>query len=614
MPYAPGIQDISGQLLAQGMSQAGQMKARALAGLGESISESITGGLKQYQQNQIYTQQALGKFGIAMQDPTFKAYVQGIANDDPNAPQVPDPIKKAIKNIQAGKADIYDATLVGSLGQDFQQNQLISAQARNLRAEAASREAATQRINAAAERLLKFREAIGGAGLGAPEAPPPALQPTVPQAPAVSPEVLKFAPSGAMAKPTAAMPKEEAPEAVGTFLQAAKPFAMPKAEAAPAAAAAAPAAPRVPAPSLEGGISLADRQSLLRAGMPREFVAAIPEQVPMQSVALAYEEMLLQQSEGKPVSSGTFIASLQKQEQLRRQGLGESRELTLEQGQSEVDVRNRAEQAKSPENRLFWKLRGTNRPGYYMLESEKAGLTPQEEQQKALLESERRMREKTVPSGYDDVRKQAQDDRLITPQIRKLRTLYEGKELTGKSFENFKAGAISFLKGLNFDVGEDLENAQGTVQLGQALMSNLIIPYFNTLKGSTSNRDVELIQSFGPQLTTNPKAALAMLEIMDRRVEYNKAVERQYMLFNGGRLTSAQLSDKLIELQDKFEASIPEQSAFAAQFNLTAPEQPAAKAAPARQASPQTGINNPPTTGGPFRFVNGQWVPFTANR
>jgi hypothetical protein len=592
------------------MSQAGAARARAI----ESLGESIAGGMKQYQQNQIFTNQALGKFGIAMQDPTFKAYVQGIANDDPNAPQVPDSIKKAIKNIQAGKADIYDATLVGSLGQDYQQNQLISAQARNLRAEAASREAATQRINAAAERLMKFREAIGGAGLGAPEAPPPALQPTVPQAPAVSPEVLKFAPSGAMAKPTAAMPKEEVPEAVGTFLQTAKPFAMPKAEAAPAPAAAAPSAPRALAPSLEGGITLADRQTLLRAGMPREFVAAIPEQVPMQSVQLAYEEMLLQQSEGKPVSSGTFIASLQKQEQLRRQGLGESRELTLEEAQAKADQFNRAQQGVSPDVRQQAKVRGTNRPGYYTLETEKAPLSRSEEEQKALMESERRMREKTVPSGYDDVRKQAQDDRLITPQIRKLRTLYEGKELTGKSFENFKAGAISFLKGLNFDVGEDLENAQGTVQLGRALMSNLIIPYFNTLKGSTSNRDVELIQSFGPQLTTNPKAALAMLEIMDRRVEYNKAVERQYMLFNGGRLTSAQLSDKLIELQDKFEASIPEQSAFAAQFNLTAPEQPAAKATATRQASPQAGINNPPATGGPHRFVNGQWVPFTANR
>ncbi len=401
---------------------------------------------------------------------------------------------------------------------------------------------------------------------------------------------VKFAPSGAMAKPTAAMPKEEAPEAVGTFLQAAKPFAMPKAEAAPAPAAAAPSAPRAPAPSLEGGITLAERQSLLRAGMPREFVAAIPEQVPMQSAALAYEELLLQQSEGKPVTAGTFITSLQKQEQLRRQGLGESRELTLSEAQAEAERFNRSQQGVSPDLRQVARVRGTNRPGYYTIETEKGALTREEESAKAQQQAEREMRQKMIPAAYDDVRKQADDDRLITPQIRKLQSLYQGKKIEGKAFENLKSSFISIVKGLNFDVGEDLENAQGVTDLGRSLMNNLIVPYFNSLKGSTSNRDVDLIKSFGPQMTTNPQAAMAMLEIMDRRVEYNKAVQRQYMLFNAGRLTSADLSDKLIELQDRFEASIPEQSAFAEQFNLTAPEQATTRAGGAVKAGSARGL------------------------
>jgi len=97
------------------MSQAGAARARAI----ESLGESIAGGMKQYQQNQLFTNQALGKFGLAMQDPIFKAYVQGIANDDPNAPQVPDAIKKAIKNASAGKLDIYDASLLGSVSEGF---------------------------------------------------------------------------------------------------------------------------------------------------------------------------------------------------------------------------------------------------------------------------------------------------------------------------------------------------------------------------------------------------------------------------------------------------------------------------------------------------------------
>jgi hypothetical protein len=124
MPYAPGIQDISGQLIAQGMSQAGAARARAI----ESIGESIAGGIKQYQQNQMFTQQALGKFGQQLQDPAFKQYVDKVINDDPNAPQVPDALKKAFKNAAAGKVDIYDAALLGTATEGYQQNKMQYAQ------------------------------------------------------------------------------------------------------------------------------------------------------------------------------------------------------------------------------------------------------------------------------------------------------------------------------------------------------------------------------------------------------------------------------------------------------------------------------------------------------
>jgi len=124
MPYAPGIHDISGQLIAQGMSQAGAARARAI----ESLGESISGGIKQYQQNQIFTQQALGKFGQQLQDPAFKQYVDKVVNDDPNAPQVPDALKKAFKNAASGKVDIYDAALLGTATEGYRQNQAAYAQ------------------------------------------------------------------------------------------------------------------------------------------------------------------------------------------------------------------------------------------------------------------------------------------------------------------------------------------------------------------------------------------------------------------------------------------------------------------------------------------------------
>ena len=582
MPYAPGIQDISGQLIAQGMSQAGAARARAI----ESLGESISGGIKQYQQNQLFTNQALGKFGQGLTDPDFQKYVNQVVNDDPNAPKVPDALKKAFKNAATGKVDIYDAALLGTAAEGYAQNRYIAAQTRNLAAETSAREVERDMRKAALERLNLFRSSYGGDTTGM-VGPQPAERPTLPAAPQVSPEVLKFAATAPVGEPTTAIPKAAVPEAIGTFIQTAKPFAMPKAEA-PAPAPSEPAVPgRMQVPSLQGGITLEQRKGLVRSGMPMEMVAAIPEQIPMQTVALAYEEYLGQLAQGKPANANTFLKSLREQEQLRRQGLGESREMTLDEAQKAVTDFNKAQQGQPPELRQQAFVRPTNRAGYYSLETQKGALTREEESARAQQQSEREMRQKMIPAAYDDVRKQAEDDRLVTPQIRKLQELYRGKKIEGKAFETLKSSFISIVKGLNFDVGEDLENAQGVTDLGRSLMNNLIVPYFNSLKGSTSNRDVDLIKSFGPQMTTNPQAAMAMLEIMDRRVEYNKAVQRQYTLFNAGRLTSADLSDKLIELQDRFEASIPEQSAFASQFNLTPPEQPAAK----------TGSTTGPTSG-----------------
>ena len=149
MPYAPGIQDISGQLIAQGMSQAGAARARAI----ESLGESISGGIKQYQQNQLFTNQALGKFGQGLMDPNFQKYVNQVINDDPNAPQVPDALKKAFKNAAAGKTDIYDAALLGTAAEGYQQNQmrvaqtaLVQAQVDEMRAEMKRRQAVARML------------------------------------------------------------------------------------------------------------------------------------------------------------------------------------------------------------------------------------------------------------------------------------------------------------------------------------------------------------------------------------------------------------------------------------------------------------------------------------
>lgn len=175
MPYNPQIQDISGQLIAQGMSQANASRARAIESLGQSFAQfagTLTTGIKQYQQNQFMTKQAMGKFGAQLEDPNFKKYVTDVLAEDPNAPTVPEPLKKAFKNAQKGDVDVYDAALLGSFAdayKDNRENQLREAQIAKLKAEARPKPMAGQLMTV--EQLNQFAKANPGLDIKAEAAP-----------------------------------------------------------------------------------------------------------------------------------------------------------------------------------------------------------------------------------------------------------------------------------------------------------------------------------------------------------------------------------------------------------------------------------------------------------
>ena len=122
MPYAPGIQDISGQLLAQGMSQAGAARARSI----ESIGDSLASGIKQYQQNQSFTSQSLAKFTERMQDPEFNKYVNNILADESNKMGVPESVKTAFRNAQTGKLKPNEASTLATIAQDYSERKKAS--------------------------------------------------------------------------------------------------------------------------------------------------------------------------------------------------------------------------------------------------------------------------------------------------------------------------------------------------------------------------------------------------------------------------------------------------------------------------------------------------------
>lgn len=122
MPYAPGVQDISGQLRAQGIAQAGQAWSQAIGNIGQSLNDAFNS----YRQNQFITNQALGKFAAASRaDGSILKFLEsGGEQEDPNAPKVPlsPEVLKAYSNAKTGKIGVNDAAMLGAFVDSWQKN------------------------------------------------------------------------------------------------------------------------------------------------------------------------------------------------------------------------------------------------------------------------------------------------------------------------------------------------------------------------------------------------------------------------------------------------------------------------------------------------------------
>ena len=118
MPYAPGIQDISGQLLAQGMS--------------------------------------LAKFTERMQDPEFNKYVNNILADESNTMGVPESVKTAFRNAQTGKLKPNEASTLATIAQDYSERQMASAKAKQINLQNQALQNEINQQQKLADYILKF--------------------------------------------------------------------------------------------------------------------------------------------------------------------------------------------------------------------------------------------------------------------------------------------------------------------------------------------------------------------------------------------------------------------------------------------------------------------------
>ena len=156
MPYAPGIQDISGQLLGEGMTRASNIKAQARSDFGRSIADTLIGGIKQYQQNENFTTQSLAKFTERMQDPQFKQYVDNILADESNKMGVPESVKTAFRNAQTGKLKPNEASTLATIAQDYSERQMASEKIKQINLQNQGLQNEINQQKKLADYILKF--------------------------------------------------------------------------------------------------------------------------------------------------------------------------------------------------------------------------------------------------------------------------------------------------------------------------------------------------------------------------------------------------------------------------------------------------------------------------
>ena len=130
MPYQPSVQDISGQLLAQGMQQRAQ-----------GISSGIQGLFQGLQQNQLMTNSSLAKFQAAVAaNPQLLNALSGAEDpNNPNAVRLNPDVIKAYTEVKSGKTNVQNTALLAQFADTYnqaqanqQQRMLQQAQAANL--------------------------------------------------------------------------------------------------------------------------------------------------------------------------------------------------------------------------------------------------------------------------------------------------------------------------------------------------------------------------------------------------------------------------------------------------------------------------------------------------
>lgn len=237
-----------------------------------------------------------------------------------------------------------------------------------------------------------------------------------------------------------------------------------------------------------------------------------------------------------------------------RKQSAEERELTADEAIKAAQDFNTAQLGKPFGQRQFASVEPTTRPGYSALKIGLAEMTQAEKEAMAATTKEEEFRIGRINTNIIEDRKSAATDRLLAPALANLESMISKGELEEGSLASLRASARSFAKSFGLPVDEA---ALGRAQTAKAFFGQVLIPLFISTKGSTSDRDAQLFASWSPELGINDEANLQMIDVIQRRVDLGRSLEKLATQYDAGKIKSADYVERRGKLIEDYDSKIP---------------------------------------------------------
>lgn len=148
--------------------------------------------------------------------------------------------------------------------------------------------------------------------------------------------------------------------------------------------------------------------------------------------------------------------------------------------------------------------------------------------------------------------------RQVAPQVETLLTLINSGKLDTGALEDLKRSGRSFAKAVGFPVDEE---KLASAEQARAMFGRMILEYFQQTKGSISNAENQLFQSFGPELGKSEAANKAILSAAKKRLELDRDLEkiaRDFRMEKFNRIKAQELiQSKLSKYDEDLTSMLP---------------------------------------------------------